>query len=149
MAKKAVDAGGMRDGDVNMWGTGGRNQTYGYWESPSKDPTKKRFTVDNLSPEPYTGQTEYGYATDGKLGGSTKPNWVDGTATQGQAQINRRAPITPLPGAILVQEDDASLDTKRPLGSGDSTRSVIDRTTGRTRTEEEEENRLRGAVLLR
>jgi hypothetical protein len=80
---------------------------------------------------------------------ATKPAWIDGTATPGQAQINRRAPIVPIPSAILVQEDDASLDTKRPLGSGDSTRPVVDRTTGRTRTEEEEENRLRGAVLLR
>jgi hypothetical protein len=79
-----------------------------------------------------------------------KPNWVDGTSTPGQSTINRRAPITPLPGAILVNEDQASADTKAPLGaSSGSARPVVDRTTGALRTEEEEEQRLKGAVLLR
>ncbi len=90
---------------------------------------------------------ENGYKVDSAA--AAAPSWIDGTSTPGQATVNRRAPIVPIPSAILVKEDDASLDTKRPLGSGTSNRPVVDRTTGRIRTEEEEENRLRGAVLLR
>jgi hypothetical protein len=82
---------------------------------------------------------------------AVSPSWVNGSSSPGLPTENRRAPITPLPGAVLLQpgEDEASADTKRPLGVADgSNRPVVDRNTGRVRTEEDEELR-RGAVLLR
>jgi hypothetical protein len=154
---KRTPEGYLAEGKVfdNTWGPGNSvNKQYGYWESSTTDLSKKLFTVakgNKGTGARYTGVSEYGYVTEGRLGGGpdATPSWVDGTTTPGQATINRRAPLTPL-GAVLLTapEDQASLDTK---GRGDfaaGNRTVVNRTTGRTREEEEDELR-RGAILLR
>ena len=90
------------------------------------------------------------------------PSWVDGTSTPALPQENRRAPIVPIgqpaqpaqptPSAILLTppEDEASMDTKRVRGDfSSSNRTVVNRSTGRTREEEEDELLRSGAILLR
>jgi hypothetical protein len=128
-------------------GYGAKRKEDGSWGTFYQVDETSRFTS-----EKFTGDTPLGNVQDGVLGGpapSATANWVDGTSTPGQATINRRAPLTPL-GAVLLTapEDQASLDTK---GRGDfaaGNRTVVNRTTGRTREDEEDELR-RGAILLR
>ena len=107
----------------------------------------------------YTGSTPWGDVYEGVLGGkapSATPSWVDGSATPAAPiNENRRAPIAPISpapssGALLLTppEDEASADTRRG-DFVDTSRTVVNRTTGRTREDEEDELLRNGALLLR